>query len=96
MTVNSRAQVNLVLREMGRCLAGLVADRRERTDRLIQAVDPTPEQEAEIRRIIRERGPNNKKGEPTAEERAEKMRQVMKLLTPEQRKRVMDLNRPGE
>ena len=79
-----RMEMNLLLREMGRSLQSLVQERKAKTEEIIKALDPTPDQEAKIRTIIRQVG--EKSGlSPKVEARGELMRQILQVLTPEQR-----------
>jgi hypothetical protein len=57
-----RVEMNLLLREMGRALNAIVVERREHMDSFLKAIDATPEQEGQIRAIVRTR-PEKKDGE---------------------------------
>lgn len=82
----SRVEMNLVLRELARSLSSLVTERRERTEGILKASEATPEQEADIRRIIRETGEKGAKA--TQDERAAVMGKIMQVLTPDQRRKL--------
>lgn len=86
--VPPRVELGLLSREIARTLGSLGASRREKTEDIIQAVAPTPEQEARLREIIRTQG---EKGglSPTIEQRAEMMRAILAELNPEQRRKLM-------
>ena len=73
----------MLLREMGRSLGALVNERRERTAALIQAVDATPEQAEKIEKIFRSQTQGAQTRTP--ESRGRIMREILELLTPEQR-----------
>ncbi len=81
-----RMELNLTIREMARSLQAMVTERRERTDAMLKAVGATPEQEARIQAILREK-PGS--GPPGPEARAERTRKIMGELTPEQRRAWM-------
>ncbi|CAN5791104.1 hypothetical protein BH11PLA1_BH11PLA1_16390 [soil metagenome] len=81
----ARYDTNQFVREMSRGFAAMVSERRERTETLLKRVQATPEQDAQIRTLIRTIA-TNPSIEPTSEQRAEMSRQIMALLTPEQRK----------
>ena len=81
-----RYETEMVLREIARTLNTEVEMRREQTDALVAAVGADPEQEAEIRRIIR----TNNEGslgnpEKARANRDKAMREVFTVLRPEQR-----------
>lgn len=78
-----RLEANMLLREMGRALGGLVAERRERTAALINAVDATPEQAEKIEKIFRSQ--TQGAAARTPETRGRIMQEILALLTPEQR-----------
>jgi hypothetical protein len=78
-----RLEANMLLREMGRSLGALVNERRERTAALIQAVDATPEQAEKIEKIFRSQTQGAQTRTP--ESRGRIMREILELLTPEQR-----------
>lgn len=94
--IQARIEMNLLLREFARSLKGIVDERKENMDHFLTAVDATPEQEAKIRAIARERAEANKKaggnggvGEPTQDEKIATFRKFLDVLTPEQRKKAM-------
>jgi hypothetical protein len=92
--VPPRMEVNLLLREMGRSLQSTIKERRERFEELIRIVDATPEQQAKLQAIVQEKPKNGLR--PTAEERDERERKIMEVLTPEQRRKLLDARRGSE
>ncbi|MCX5689343.1 MAG: hypothetical protein NTV94_06070 [Planctomycetota bacterium] len=80
---STRLEANMLLREMGRSLGTLVNERRERTAALIKAVDATPEQAEKIEKIFRSQTQGAQARTP--ETRGMIMRQILDLLTPDQR-----------
>jgi hypothetical protein len=66
-----------------------VADRTQRLDSLIDRLELTPEQEGEVRRMVREFGEANGR-EPTQAQRAELFREILALLEPEQRRAALE------
>ncbi len=93
-----RVEMNLVLREMGRALKAIVTERKEHLDTLLKTVGATPEQEAQIQAIVRERKPGEDKAgaglvERTPEERIAVWEKIMAVLTPEQRVKARELRR---
>lgn len=80
-------ELNLLLRETGRGLAGKVAEGRERVDELLKAVDATDEQAEKIRRLARESASEATGSKQTPAHRAELTKKIMDVLTPEQRRR---------
>ena len=83
-----RLEANMLLREMGRSLGTQVTERRERTAELIKAVDATPEQAEKIEKIFRSRAQDAHARTP--ETRAAIMREILALLTPEQRQKARE------
>ena len=65
-----------------------VADRTGRLDSLIDRLELTPEQEGEVRAMIRAFGEANGR-EPTQAERADLLREILALLEPEQRREAI-------
>ncbi len=95
-----RAELGLLLRELGRTLKGIVDDRKQHMEAFLKAIDATPEQEAKIRAITREAAEANRKsggnggiGEPTQEAKMANWRKILDLLTPEQRKKAIESRR---
>lgn len=87
--IGQRTELGLLLREVARSLNGLVEVRRERSEEMFKAVDATPEQEAKIDAIVRQRA--NPLGEPNSKgERAELFQKIAAELTPEQRRKLME------
>jgi hypothetical protein len=94
-----RAETEMVLREIARTLSTEVEMRREQTDALVAAIGADPEQEAEIRRIIR----TNNEGslgdpEKARANRGKAMSEVFAVLRPEQREALQKYlreSRPG-
>lgn len=74
-----------VLREMGRSFKTFVEERRDRFESLLAVVNASPEQRAQIDKIISKDG-DLAKLQPTEEQRGRMMREVMKVLTAEQQK----------
>lgn len=66
-----------------------VADRTQRLDSLIDRLELTPEQEGEVRAMIRAFGEANGQN-PTQAQRAELMRQILATLEPEQRRAAIE------
>lgn len=87
-----RVEMNLLIREMARDFGDMVEERREHTDELLKVIGATEEQEAKIRAIIRENG-DTASLKPTAEQRSERFQKILKELTPEQRRALMDWQR---
>ncbi|HMN40868.1 MAG TPA: hypothetical protein PKE29_08475 [Phycisphaerales bacterium] len=99
--ISARVEMNLLLRETARALNAIVVERREHTDALLKAVDATPEQEGQIRAIVRSRAETTDGKSPATsgaaarspEERRANWDQIMALLTPEQRRKAMEYRR---
>lgn len=91
-----RVEMNLVIREIGRSFGAMVEERREHMDELLKVINASEAQEAKIREIGREQGENSAMS-PTSEQRAERFQRIMRELTPEQRRALMDWKRgrPG-
>ncbi len=89
-----RVQMNLFIRELARTLGAVVQERKEQADALYKAVDATPEQQAQIQKLIRDSAEKNKGKRPTPEQRAETFKKIMDLLTPEQRELARQHLRP--
>jgi hypothetical protein len=87
-------EVNLLLREMGRSLQSTIKERRERFEELLRIVDATPEQQAKLQAIVQEKPKNGLR--PTAEEREERERKIMEVLTPDQRRKLLDARRGAD
>lgn len=85
--VRARIEVTLLIREMAGSLRAAVTERRERTERIIAISQATPEQEAAIRRLVREFGEKTK-GQASPGQRGELLRSLRGICTPEQRARV--------
>lgn len=85
----ARRETQHLLRELGRALRMLAEERQAKFDELVQAVDPTPEQEARIQAILRDQGAVGQL-QPTTAQRTESLRKIMDVLTPEQRKRLRE------
>jgi Spy/CpxP family protein refolding chaperone len=99
-TIPPRVEMNLLLREFGRTLKGIVDERKEHMDSFLKTIDATPEQEAKIRAIARETAEKNRKnggnggvGELTQEEKIANWRKILEVLTPEQRRKAMEARR---
>jgi hypothetical protein len=80
-------------REMGRSFQTFIADKQERAEDLYARVEATPEQRAKIDAILR------KDGEaaalmPTDAQRRERFERILALLTPEQRRKMLQDVRP--
>ncbi len=93
-----RVEMNLLLREMARALNAIVVERKEHMDSFLKAVDATPEQEAQIRAVVRsatDKGDTKPTGarEPTPDERRANWEKIMALLTPDQRRKAMEFRR---
>jgi DNA-binding MarR family transcriptional regulator len=87
-----RVEMNLLIREMARDFGDMVEERREHTDEILKVIGATEEQEAKIRAIIRENG-DKSAIKPTAEQRSERFQKILRELTPEQRRALMDWQR---
>jgi hypothetical protein len=85
----ARRETQQLLREVGQALRALVEERQAKFDELVQAVGPTPEQEAKIQAILRDQGVRGQL-QPTAAQRTESFRKIMDVLTPEQRTRLRE------
>src|SRR6201999_770796 len=83
-----RMEVNLTLREVAKSLQSVVKERRERFDELIRITDATPEQQAKLQTIVREKPASGMR--PTAEDRETRERKIMEVLTPEQRTKLLE------
>jgi DNA-directed RNA polymerase subunit F len=92
---DQRMELNLLLREVARTFGAEVQERKERLDALVKAVDATPEQEAKITKILRETGEKNRGKKLSPEDRADVFRQILDVLTPEQRQLARERLRPG-
>lgn len=92
-----RQELSMLLREVARTLNGLVTQRREQMDAFIKTVDATPEQEAKLRSIARAAAEEDlkNKGERDEVRRRETWRKMMDVLTPDQRKKALELRRGG-
>lgn len=90
--ISERMEINLLLREMGRSLNAVVEERRAHSAALMKAIEATPEQEEQIRAIVR--GIGDSAGlRPTREQRAEMRRKIMAILSPEQQKKFNEFQR---
>lgn len=91
----ARFELSQLIREMARVLSTIVAERRERTEALIAAVDATPEQQAQITAILRQSAETSRADDRTnsPELRAESIARIMALLTPDQRSKLRDFLR---
>lgn len=87
--LRNRIESNLVIREMARSLKTLAEMRREQVDHLLVGLGLTPEQDAKIRAMIREKGTKSK-GDPTPEDRRALIEEIKKLLTVEQVKQLQE------
>jgi Spy/CpxP family protein refolding chaperone len=65
-----------------------VAGRTEQLDDMVNALELTPEQEGQVRELIR-RNFTESDGKPTQAQRAELVAEIFALLTPEQRQKAM-------
>ncbi|HYD00064.1 MAG TPA: hypothetical protein VEB22_02460 [Phycisphaerales bacterium] len=86
--VRRRVDNALVIRELARSLKTLTAMRKDQTERLLAGLDLTPEQDANVRAMIRETGAKSKGGYPSREDHQALIEGVRKLLTPEQAKQL--------
>ncbi len=84
-----RVELGNTLREMARALSSIVEERRGRTEELLRTVQATPEQEEKIRAAVRDVGSVADGPNASPERRAEIMRKVMEILTPEQRQALI-------
>jgi hypothetical protein len=85
---HAREETIEVLREMGRSFSGFVNERRERLETLLASINATPEQRAKIDAIIRKDG-DAAALQPTDAQRASMLREIIGVLTPEQRKQFL-------
>lgn len=83
-----RIENNLVVREMARSLKSLVEMRREQTDRLLAGLGLTPEQDAQIRKLIHDTGTQSKDARPSQADHRALIEQIKKLLTVEQQQQL--------
>lgn len=90
--ITERMEINLLLHEMGRSLNAVVEERRAHSAELMKAIEATPEQEEQIRAIVRGAG-DNAGLRPTREQRTEMRRKIMAILTPEQQKKFNEFQR---
>lgn len=79
-----RIEANLIVREMAKSLKTQVEMRREQTDRLLAGVGLTPEQDAQVRKMIHDTGAKSKDGRPSPEDHKALIEEIRKLLTVEQ------------
>lgn len=66
------------------------ADRQERGAQLVEMLDLTPEQEAEVRAMLRAFGDANDGEQPTQAQRRELMQRILATLPEDQRRRAME------
>lgn len=90
-----RTETMQTIRELARALGSTVAERRERLDGALQAIDASPELGEKIRSIIRESAAQAPAGQLSSEQRAETTRRIFELLTPEQRRLWLQHLRDG-
>lgn len=81
-----RVESMQTIREMARALNATVTERRERLDAALKAIDASPELGDQIRSIVRASAEKSAGGELTQEQRRDSTRQILELLTPEQRR----------
>lgn len=81
-----RTETMQTIRELARALGSTVAERRERLDGALQAIDASPELGEKIRSIIRESAAQAPAGQLSSEQRAATTRRIFELLTPDQRR----------
>ncbi|MBL8964034.1 MAG: hypothetical protein KF787_05295 [Phycisphaeraceae bacterium] len=86
--VRRRAELNLLLREMGRSFSTLLDERRENADAFLKSIDATPEQDNRIRGKLREFAAETN-FKPTPGQRATLAREILAELTPEQRRKAL-------
>lgn len=79
-----RIEANLIVRELARSLKTLTEMRREQTDRLLSGLGLTPEQDAQVRKLIHDTGAKSKNGQPSREDHRALIEEIKKLLTVEQ------------
>lgn len=84
------ARVQSLRLEIQRSVERVTGERRDRMDSLIAALDLTPEQEAKVTAILRERGQNARDAEDKRAARREMMRTLTAELTPEQRVKLRE------
>ena len=87
-----RAEVNLLLREMGGALRTIVKERREQTEELMRVIDATPEQQAQIQAITRD-ARYGEGFERTPQQMGDIKRRIDAVLTPEQRQKLEEFRR---
>ena len=87
-----RVETTLLVAEMGRGFRAMADERQGRLDEIIKVVEPTPEQEVKIQAIVCEGGELASLN-PSQEKRADKLRRVIEILTPEQRRKLFKANR---
>jgi hypothetical protein len=79
-------ELRATVREMARSLASLVQERRERLESLLGTIEATPEQRSKIDAIVRRDG---NALQPTQEQRDSALRDILALLTLEQRRALL-------
>jgi len=87
-----RVETTLLVAEMARGVRAMADERQSRLDEIIKVVEPTPEQEVKIQAIVCEGGELASLN-PSQEQRADKLRRVIEILTPEQRRKLFKANR---
>ena len=87
-----RVVTTLLVAEMARGVRAMADERHGRLDEIIRVVEPTPEQEVKIQVIVCEGGELATLN-PSQEQRADKLRRVIEILTPEQRRKLFKANR---
>jgi hypothetical protein len=86
---NEVFEVRQVGREMGQAFNAFAEQRQRQGEELYTLIDATPEQRAKIDKIVRERG-ETAALKPSEEHRREIFQRVLKELTPEQRRKLLD------
>jgi Spy/CpxP family protein refolding chaperone len=92
--MRQRAEMQLLLREVGRDFKSTVQEQKDRTEKLLGALDLSADQEARIRAMIREQGEKNGM-KPTPDARRAMWDKIMSELTDEQKAKARQFRRQG-
>lgn len=88
----SRVALRVLGDEVKRSYEAMIAEGKERLERVIGELQLTPQQEERVRAIVTEFGQKTKLN-PSGGERARLFAEIASELTPEQRRRAFDLLR---
>jgi Spy/CpxP family protein refolding chaperone len=87
-------QLDTLRFEIQRSVERVTGERRDRMDSIVRELDLTPEQEAKVTALLRQRGEAMRNDDPAA--RREIMRAIAEELTPEQREKFRELVGPPD